>query len=366
MSLQSLPSINGWLTFAASILIAVAVVEVIRRILSSQLASRWPMTSRIVQRCTKPAFATAFLLGALIGVEIGRFRSFEPPLQHGLVLGLTAAALWLLVQAGHAGTDAWLDDLAELGDPADPEYRRLRTQVLLLRRVASAVAVVIAVGVVLFSFQSVRAVGAGLLASAGVAGIIAGVAARSTIGNLLAGLQLAFSNALRIGDIVLVEDRWGWIEEITLTYVVVRVWTGPRMILPVSYFTENPFEHWSRQRHDFLGTVYLQVDWTVPIEEIRQEATRFVGESPLWDHEVCTVVVTDVLPGGTVELRVLVSAPDWDALWGLRCAVRERLVTFLRDSYPYALPRLRAELSPPLEVGGDGANRSRVDGGTTP
>lgn len=357
----SVPAPADWITFGAAIVVAVAVVEVLRRILASQMAARWPLAVKIVQRCTKPAFATAFLIGALIGLEPAAFRDLESPLRHGLVLGLTAAALWLLVQAGFVGTDMWLDDLAKLGDPEDAEYRRVRTQVLLLRRVAVAVAVVIAIGVVLFSFQSVRAVGAGLLASAGLAGIIAGVAAKSTLGNLLAGLQLAFSDALRIGDIVVVEDRWGWIDEITLTYVVVRVWTGPRMIVPVSYFTENPFEHWSRQRHEFIGTVFLQVDWTVPIPDIRQELYRFVHESPLWDQKDCVLNVTDVLPNGSVELRALVSAGDWASLWDLRCDVREHLVTYLRENHPHALPHLRAELTSPVEVASNGADRFPVD-----
>lgn len=359
---QSLPTLSGWITLAASVVIAIAVVEVIRRILTSSGASRWPLTGKIVRRCTKAAFATAFLLGALVGVEIGTFRVLEPPLQHGMTLGLTGAVLWLIVQAGFVGTEMWLDDLAELGDPDDPDYRRLRTQVLLLRRVAAAVAVVIGIGVVLFSFDSVRAVGAGLLASAGVAGIIAGVAARSTLGNLLAGLQLAFSDALRIGDIVVVEDSWGWVDEINLTYVVVRVWTGPQLVLPVSYFTETPFEHWSRhKRADFVDAVYLQVDWTVPIPEIRQELYRFVHESPLWDQKDCVLNVTDVLPNGTVELRALVSAADWASLWDLRCDVREHLVTYLQEHHPHALPRLRAELTAPIEVNGSRSGRQRVD-----
>lgn len=352
------PTLGGWIALAVSILVAVAVVEVIRRILTSRLASRWPLATKIVERCTRPAFATAFLVGALTGVEIGTFGELEPPLQHGVMLGLTAATLWLIVQAGYAGTELWLEDLAELGDPADPEYRRLRTQVLLLRRVVAAVATVIAIGVVLFSFDSVRAVGAGLLASAGVAGIIAGIAARSTLGNLLAGLQLAFSNALRIGDIVVVEGRWGWIEEITLTYVIVRVWTGPRMILPVSYFTETPFEHWSRQQHEFVDMVYFRVDWTVPVEEIRQELYRYVHQSPLWDQKDCVLNVTDVLPNGTVELRALMSAADWASIWYLQCEVREHLVAYLRENYPHALPRLRAELTTPVELAGDGSGHS--------
>lgn len=355
------PPLQSWITVSASIIVAVAVVEAARRVLRSQIASRWPLAAKIVERCSKPAYAVAFLAGGLIGLQLARFRELEAPLQHAMVLGLTAATLWLLVQSSYVGTDMWLDDLAKLGDPDDPEYRRVRTQVLLLRRVAAAVAVVIAIGVVLFSFQSVRAVGAGLLASAGLAGIVAGVAARSTIGNMLAGLQLAFSDALRIGDIVVVEDRWGYIDEITLTYVVVRVWTGPRMILPVSYFTENPFEHWSRYRHEFLGTVYLQVDWTVPIAEIRQELYRFVHESPLWDRKDCVLNVTDVLSNGAVELRVLLSAGDWASLWDLQCDVREHLVTWLRDNHPHALPRLRAEVLSPFEAAGDGAQQRHAE-----
>lgn len=356
-------NVQGWIVLAAAVLAAVTVVEVARRLLTSRMARRWPYTSNIARRCTKPAFATAAIIGALIELAAmdanDYFAGYQAELENGLTLALTAATLWLVVQAGYVGTDIWLNNLAKLGDPDHPDYRRIRTQVLLLRRLAAAAATVIAAGVVLFSFPEVRAVGAGLLASAGLAGIIAGVAARSTLGNLLAGLQLAFSDALRIGDIVVVEDRWGWIDEMTLTYVVVRAWTGPRMILPVSYFTENPFEHWSRQRHEFLGTVYLRVDWTVPIKEIRQEMYRFVHDSPLWDRKDCVLNVTDVLPDGTIELRALMSTHDWASNWDLRCDVREHLVTFLRERYPHALPRLRTELVSPAEISGDGSGHVR-------
>src|SRR5690606_4687985 len=166
---------------------------------------------------------------------------------------------------------------------------------------------------------AVRALGAGLLASAGIAGVVVGVAAQPTLGNMLAGLQLVFSDAIRLDDVVVVRGEWGRIEELTLTYVVVRSWDERRLVLPVSYFTQNPFENWTRHSSRVIGHVMLYVDWGVPVEELRTALYGFLREHPLWDQKDWTLQVTDVTPDGLVQLRALMSAADSASAWDLKC-----------------------------------------------
>jgi small-conductance mechanosensitive channel len=193
------------------------------------------------------------------------------------------------------------------------------------------------------SFEEFRRLGTGILASAGLAGLVVGLAAQKTLGNLLAGIQIAITQPIRIDDVVVVEGEWGRIEAITLTYVVVRIWDLRRLVLPISYFLEKPFQNWTRVSADVLGTVYLVVDYTVPVDEIRAQLDRIVRESNLWDRKVCGVQVTNASERG-IEVRALVSAADSSKAWDLRCEVREKLITFLQDKYPGSLPRVRAEI----------------------
>jgi small-conductance mechanosensitive channel len=194
------------------------------------------------------------------------------------------------------------------------------------------------------TFEKVRQLGAGILASAGIAGIIVGLAAQKSLGTLLAGIQIAIAQPIRLDDVVIVEGEWGRIEEITLTFVVVRIWDQRRLVLPITYFLDKPFQNWTRVSAELLGTIFLYVDYTVPVEALRQELQRIVESDERWDRRVVGLVVTNVSER-TVELRALISAADSGRAWDLRCHVREKLVEFVRDNYPQALPRLRAELS---------------------
>jgi small-conductance mechanosensitive channel len=174
--------------------------------------------------------------------------------------------------------------------------------------------------------------------------VIIGIAAQKSLGNVLAGIQLAVSQPIRLEDAVIVEGEWGWIEEITLTYVVIRIWDLRRLIVPISYFIEKPFQNWTRTSADLIGTVFLYTDYTVPVEEIRQELTRVLEKSPNWDKKVNVLQVTD-MKEHTVELRILASAVDSSIAWNLRCEVREKLLEFLQKNYPSALPRTRVSLN---------------------
>jgi small-conductance mechanosensitive channel len=211
----------------------------------------------------------------------------------------------------------------------------------------------------LMVFQPVRQLGTAMIASAGVAGIVIGFAAQKSLGTLLAGFQIAMTQPIRIDDVVIVEGGWGKIEEITLTYVVVRIWDLRRLVVPITYFIEKPFQNWTRTSADILGTVMLQVDYTIPVDAVRQELTRILEESPNWDRKVNGLQVTEAKEK-TLELRALMSSSDASKSWDLRCEVREKLVAFIQEHYPASLPLVRARLDRGPRVGSPEYSAPRV------
>ncbi|MGH7826714.1 MAG: mechanosensitive ion channel family protein [Candidatus Binatia bacterium] len=223
--------------------------------------------------------------------------------------------------------------------------RQIYTQVHVLKKTLYVIISVFAVASGLMLFEQVRSLGASVLASAGVVGIIIGFAAQRTIANLFAGFQLALTQPIRLDDVVIVENEWGRIEEITLTYVVVRVWDMRRLIVPLSYFIEQPFQNWTRQAADILGTVFIHTDYTISVQAVREELKRIVAQSSDWDGKVCVLQVTNATER-SLELRALASSSDASKAWDLRCEIREKLVAFVQENYPRSLPRVRAELEP--------------------
>jgi len=227
--------------------------------------------------------------------------------------------------------------------------RRIYTQVSVIRKIIVTAVVIIATGSILMLFDPVRQFGTSILASAGIAGIVLGFAAQKTLGNVLAGIQIALTQPLLIDDIVVVEGEFGQIEEITLTYVTVRTWDLRRLVLPITYFIEKPFQNWSRVSTELLGTVILYLDYQVPLGEVRKELKRLVENNPKWDRRVCGLQVTDTKQS-TIEVRALVSGTDPGKTFDLRCEVREGLIEFLRRDYPESLPRVRnVEVDEPSE-----------------
>jgi small-conductance mechanosensitive channel len=287
------------------------------------------------------ALVVLFAVEQALRSGVGNFSGRSAVL-HGLIIAIIAAAAWLVADLLLVFEDLaltrWRTDV-----PDNMKARRLKTQVVILRRATIAAIVVIALGAVLMTFPAVRTLGTSVLASAGLFSVVAAVAAQSTLGNLFAGLQLAFSDAVRIDDVVVVEGEWGRIEELTLTYVALQIWDDRRLILPTSYFTTKPFQNWTRTGSAVLGTAEIDVDWSTPVEALRTELRSVCEGTELWDGRVCVLQVTDAL-GGSVRLRALVSANDAAALWDLRCLVRERLVTYVWEKQQDALPRVRAEL----------------------
>lgn len=222
--------------------------------------------------------------------------------------------------------------------------RSVHTQVKVVENILITLVAFFTIAFILMSFDSVRQIGTTLLASVGILGMIVGLGAQKTIGNFIAGIQLAFTQPIRVDDVVIVENEWGRIEEITLTFVVVRIWDLRRLVLPISYFLDRPFQNWTRTSADILGSVFIYADYSVPIDKIRAELTRILENDPLWDKEINVLQVTDAREQ-TLEIRALMSAPDASKAWDLRCAVREKLVTFLQRNFPEALPKTRVELS---------------------
>ena len=218
--------------------------------------------------------------------------------------------------------------------------RKVYTQINILVKISNFLIILIGLSVILVSFEAVRQIGVGLFASAGVAGIIIGFSAQKAIGTLIAGIQIAFTQPFRLEDAVVVEGEWGWIEEINLNYVVVRIWDQRRLVLPSTYFLEKPFQNWTRTSADIIGSVFIYTDYTVSFDAMRAELDRILQNTTLWDRKVKVLQVTDAKER-TVESRILVSARNSPTAWDLRVHVREKMVEFLQKNYPDALPKTR-------------------------
>jgi small-conductance mechanosensitive channel len=232
--------------------------------------------------------------------------------------------------------------------------RKLITQLGFIKRLVTLVVMLLVVAFILLQFESVREIGTGLLTSAGVAGVIIGFAAQKSIANLLAGFQIAFTQPIRIDDAVIVEGEWGRVEEITLTYVVIRIWDKRRLILPLHYFIEKPFQNWTRNSADLVGVVMLHVDYNLPVDVIREKLHEILKDHPLWDREVKKVQVTETM-ADTVQVRLLVGARNAPQAFDLRCDVREAMIEFIRTQYPDSLPRTRVEMHPLTSPNGGGS-----------
>ena len=259
-----------------------------------------------------------------------------------LEIGMYIAAGALFVQVVDVVSDLMLDRY-RLDAQDNLEERKIITQFQYIKRVIVFVAIIVVIAFILLQFDQVRELGAGLLTSAGVAGIIIGLAAQKSIANLLAGFQVAFTQPIRIDDVVIVEGEWGKIEEITLTYVVIRIWDERRLVVPLNYFNENPFQNWTRSSSQLLGYVFLYTDYRLPVDALRKHYFDIVEQHEKWDGRVRNIQVTNS-DRHTMELRILMSARNAPDAWDLRCAVREQLITFIQENYPECLPRTRVEL----------------------
>lgn len=270
---------------------------------------------------------------------------------------------WLLIEVTDVVSDL-VRDRFKLSVEDNLSERKIITQFQYIKRVVSVVVFIVAAAFILLQFDKVRELGTGLLTSAGVAGIIIGLAAQKSIANLLAGFQLAFTQPIRIDDVVIVENEWGRIEEITLTYVVVRIWDERRLVVPLNYFNEKPFQNWTRSSSQLLAYVYLYTDYRVPVDALRKKLTELLDGNKLWDQRVNNVQVTNA-DRSTMEVRALMSARNAPEAWDLRCQVREGLITFIQEEYPESLPRTRVEWFPQGGTADNGKEDSTLSGPST-
>ncbi|UOE43027.1 mechanosensitive ion channel family protein [Agromyces larvae] len=356
------PTWQSWLSFAVAVLVVVAAVLVVSALVSlivRAIARRREWAAILIDRTRWPFRVFLLVLGLWISVGVAFPEDeWRPAVDHLFLIGLIAAGAWLVAQGFLFLTDLGMRRYRI--DVADNRLaRRSRTQLQIMRRLVVVAIVVIAIGVILFTFDSVRALGASVLASAGIVSIIAGLAAQSVLGNLFAGVQLAFSDAIRVDDVVVVEGEWGRIEEITLNYVVVGLWDERRLVLPCTYFTTKPFQNWTRTTSQLLGSVEFDLDWRVSPGAMREHLDAILARTDLWDGRAKVLQVTDAV-GGFVRVRVLVTAVDAPTLFDLRCYVREELVHWVQRSQPDAEPAQRVLVRGGAGAGGAGAGAAEA------
>ena len=336
----------GTLLAAAIALIVVAVALLIFRIITLVVGRRapWLRTFYVRIRGRFIVFLTVGAIWAVSAVTAPHNESWWPALSHIFLIVQILTGAWLVSAIVTFGITRAIERFDD--DASTAEVRRMRTQLSVVRRLVAVTIAVIAVGAVLFTFPEVQAIGTSILASAGIVSVVAGLAAQSTLGNLIAGIQIAFSDSVRVGDVVVVEGEWGRIGEITLSYVVVYIWDERRLVLPCTYFTAQPFEVWTRKSDKVLGTVYMDLDWRVPVEEVRAHFQTVIERSEWWDRRTASVLVTDAR-GGFVTVRFVISSANSGDQWNLRCLVREEMIAWLQREHPQSLPVTRVRVEQP-------------------
>ena len=313
------------------------------------------LRSRVIDVIAAPAAVALpllFLGLAIAATPLG--EAWAGPLRHAFLIGGVLSLAWLAVRVIGA-LERRVIRLNRIDVADNLAARRAQTQTHVIAGVAQGAVVLVGVSIALMTFPQVRQLGATLLASAGIVGLVAGIAAKPVFGNLIAGLQIAIAQPIRFDDVVIVEGEWGRIEEITATYVVVRIWDERRLVVPLQWFVEHPFENWTRTTSQLLGTAFLWLDYRTPMAAIREELARICAADERWDGRVCVAQVTDT-DRNVMQVRLLVSARNSGELFDLRCAVREGVVAFLQARHPQALPRLRMDLE---DVGAGVASGTR-------
>lgn len=297
----------------------------------------------IIKYCRRPFLILVLIIAIYFVMPLIQFSPAVLAVMYQLLnILLILSIAFLLIRLTRV-METFVKDKYDITVVDNLKARAIHTQIKILKRIIYAVVIVLAFATILMTFPKVRQIGTSILASAGIVGIIMGFAAQRSIATLLAGIQIAVTQPIRLDDVVVIENEWGRIEEITLTYVVVRIWDQRRLILPVTYFLEKPFQNWTRQSAEILGTVFLYVDYTVPVSVVREELQNILRQTDLWDQRVCALQVTNTTDR-TIEIRALMSAADSSKAWELRCLVREKLIDFLQKNYPDGLPRVRAAI----------------------
>ena len=351
-----------WLVGLAIMVAAAALVLFVYRWFSNRLirlAARYsPFLEVLLRRGQGPASIILVILALGATLPAAQFpHGWAVTAGHVLLIALVLAVGWAASKALDIAAELYLRRF-RIDVDDNLLARKHLTQVNILRRAAQTLLVIVTVSSALMTVEAVRQYGVSLFASAGAAGLVVGLAARPVLGNLLAGIQIAMTQPIRVEDSVIVEGEFGAIETITSTYVVVRIWDLRRMIVPLSYFIEKPFQNWTYQTTDLLGTVILNVDYACPVDRVREKLEEIVRGSELWDGRTLALQVTDTTEN-TLQLRALVSAKSAGATFDLRCLVRERLIAFLQAEIPHALPRQRTEIADRAADAADRPQRAR-------
>lgn len=332
----------------AAIVVAVLVAIVLHwlalRLLVRLFGGKSGLWDALLRHARRP-LRLAFILVALITVlpNLALPGNWEGPLQHLAMIMLIVLIGWSVLLLTNLYTERSV--LRYRFDTEDNlAARKYVTQVRVLRRVIDILVVILTAGAVLLTFEGVRQYGVSLFASAGAAGLVLGLAARPVLANLIAGIQIALTQPIRLEDVVIVEGEWGWVEEISATYVIIRIWDWRRMVVPLSYFIEKPFQNWTRDSASIIGAVTWHLDYTVPVDKVRGKLEELVKASRYWDGNVVNLQVTEA-DAQNLTLRGLMSARTSPLAWDLRCEIREKLVDWLQAEYPHALPRTRLDAS---------------------
>jgi small-conductance mechanosensitive channel len=347
------------LILTLAVIVALVVHTWLRKLTRRLLARRYPHLFAIFTQIRGLTRLALLILAMIIALPVAPLGSNTSVLVARLLaIAIICLVGWTCITALHIAADIYLRRY-RLDVDDNLLARKHNTQVRVLLRAIDGVLVLLTAGAALMTFQEVRQYGVSLFASAGVAGIVAGLAARPVLSNLMAGVQLAMTQPIRLEDAVIVENEWGNIEEITSTYVVVRLWDWRRMILPLTYFIEKPFQNWTRDSAALIGTAMIYVDYRAPVGAMRQKLEEIVKNSKLWDGRVVNLAVTDAKQQ-TIEVRCLASAGSAGQVFDLRCEIREKMIDFLQREHPSALPRQRTELALDSDIraaghlGGDG------------
>jgi len=335
--------VSGVVMLALAVIVALAVHRVIFIVFGRAFGERHPLLRSILWRSKGPLALALVAFALAAALQVAPFNpAVSEALSRLLLIAFIVLAGWIAHVAVETGSRLYLMRF-KMEAPDNLLARKHVTQVRILNRALHTLIVVVTLSAVLMTFEPVRQYGISLFASAGVAGLIVGLAARPMLSNLIAGIQIATTQPIRLDDQVVVENENGRIEEITSTYVVIRLWDLRRLIVPLAYFIEKPFQNWTRDSTDLIGTVFLHVDFTAPIEAIRVKLGEIVQASNLWDGRVVKLQVTDAREN-SIELRALASARSPSETFDLRCEIREKLIAFLQKEHPTALPHTRAEI----------------------
>ncbi len=339
--------LSGWVLLSIAILLGVVVDLIVTQLLRFVVRQRPFHTLGLLKTHARWAFwvfvpSLFFLLAT--NVQSARFLRRHPIADKTAEILFLIASIWFVVQLLKVG-ELRLVRHYDTSLDTNLSHRKFVTQVRFVRRLLVIGVIIIGISLLLISFQGSRRVGLSVLTSAGVVSVLIGFAAQKTLANLMAGIQIAFNQQIRLDDAVVVEKEWGRIEEINLTSVIVRLWDRRRLILPITYFVETPFENWTRSDASITGSVFLYLDYNVPVDAIREKARLLTEADPLWNGDVFALQVTDTQPT-CIVVRVLVSAQDAPSAYDLRCHIREQLIAFIREEYPQSLPQTRLSLAP--------------------